>query len=247
MYQIKTLFIYFTYFIVAMSLTNCKTVSRNPRILLFNGTGSSPTDVDAIQNILSSNQMGFELVNSDQVNALDTSELRKYKLLIIPGGNFITMGKSLTIQTTTNVQTAVRQGLNYFGICAGGFLAGDTRNNGFNITNGTQFRFYSAEDKGIRKAIVTVTNADGPTIEHYWEDGPQFSGWGDVVSKYPDGTPATVQGKYGSGFVVLTGVHAEAPESWRKEFHFSTSIENSHRYATKLIKAALEQREMPHF
>jgi glutamine amidotransferase-like uncharacterized protein len=103
-------------------------------------------------------------------------------------------------------------------------LAGDTRNNSFNIAKGAQFKFYSAEDKGIRKAAVNISNADGTTIDHYWEDGPQFSGWGDVVSKYPDSTPATVQGNYGSGWIVLTGVHSEAPETWRKEFHFSTSI-----------------------
>jgi glutamine amidotransferase-like uncharacterized protein len=137
--------------------------------------------------------------------------------------------------------------LNYLGICAGGFLAGDTRNNSFNIAEGVPFKFYSAEDKGIRKAAVAVSNADGTIIEQYWEDGPQFSGWGEVVSKYPDGTPATVQGSYGSGWVVLTGVHAEAPESWRKEFYFSTSIENSHQYATELIKAAMERAVIPHF
>lgn len=84
-------------------------------------------------------------------------------------------------------------------------------------------------------------------IEHYWEDGPQFTGWGEVVSTYPDGTAATVQGSYVSGWVVLTGIHAEAPADWRKEFHFTTSVESSHQYAIKLIKAALEKKVMVHF
>jgi hypothetical protein len=47
--------------------------------------------------------------------------------------------------------------------------------------------------------------------------------------------------------VVLTGVHPEAPENWRKEFYFSTSIENSHKYAARLIKAAIEKTTMSHF
>jgi glutamine amidotransferase-like uncharacterized protein len=126
-------------------------------------------------------------------------------------------------------------------------LAGNTRFNSLDIANGVQFKFYSAEDKGIRKAAVAITNADGTIIEHYWEDGPQFNGWGEVVSKYPDGTPATVQGKYGSGWIVLTGIHPEAPENWRKEFYFTTSMENSHNYATRLIKAAFEKTELYHF
>jgi hypothetical protein len=47
--------------------------------------------------------------------------------------------------------------------------------------------------------------------------------------------------------VVLTGVHAEAPGNWRKEFYFSTSIESSHKYAISLIKSAIEKTMMPHF
>lgn len=247
MAKFKNRLIYFTCFIVAILFANCKNKLKEAPIILFNGSGTSPNDVEAVKNILSSNHMDFVLVNSVQLNELDTSQLRKYKLIIIPGGNFIDMGKSLTGETTSNIQKAVHQGLNYLGICAGGFLAGDTRNNSFNIANGVQFKFYSAEAKGIRKAAVAITNADGAIIEHYWEDGPQFSGWGEVVSKYPDGTPATVQGIYGSGWVVLTGVHPEAPENWRKEFYFSTSIENSHNYAAILIKAALEKTAMSHY
>ena len=211
MNKIKSSFIYFTCFIVAIVFANCKSTIKEAPILLFNGTGTSPNDVEAIKNILSSNQMDFVLVNTAQLNGLDTNQLRKYKLIIIPGGNFIEIGKSLTAETTSNIQTAVHGGLDYLGICAGGFLAGNTPNNSFNFTSGVQFKFYSAEDKGIRKAAVAVTNADGVMIEHYWEDGPQFSGWGDVVSTYPDGTPATVQSGYGRGWVVLTGVHPEAP------------------------------------
>ena len=235
------------YFSIALLFVNCKNNDSEAPILLFNGTGTSPNDVAAIKNILSSNHLDFELVNTAQLNGIDTNQLKQHQLIIIPGGDFIEMGKSLTTAATHTIQAAVHQGLNYLGICAGGFLAGETHNNSFNITGGTSFKFYSAEDKGIRKAAVAVTNADGIMIEHYWEDGPQLNGWGEVVSKYPDGTAATVQGNYGSGWIVLTGIHAEAPESWRKAFSFSTSIENSYQYAGKLIRSALEKKAMPHF
>ncbi len=247
MVESRNRFIYFTFFIAAILFANCKSAAKEAPILLFNGIGTSPNDVEAIENILSSNRMGFVLINSAQLNELDTNQLKKYKLIIIPGGNFIDMSKGLTVAATNNIQKAVHQGLNYLGICAGGFLAGNTLNNCFNIAEGVQFKFYSVADKGIRKAAVAITNGDGEVIEHYWEDGPQFTGWGDTVSKYPDGTPATVQGSYGSGWVVLTGVHSEAPEDWRKEFYFSTSIESSHQYAATLIKAAMEKRVMSRF
>lgn len=106
---------------------------KDAPIILFNGTGTSPNDVEAIENILSVNHLDFVLANSSQLNALDTSQLSKYKLIIMPGGNFIDMGIHLTEVTCTNIKKAVGQGLNYLGICAGGFLAGDTRHNSFNI------------------------------------------------------------------------------------------------------------------
>jgi glutamine amidotransferase-like uncharacterized protein len=226
---------------------SCKNTLTETPVMLFNGIGTSPNDVKAIENILSSNNIDFTLVNSAQLNNLDTIQFRKYKLLIMPGGDFIEIGKNLTEETSTNIRKAVYKGLNYLGICAGGFLAGNTQNNSFDLANGVQFKFYSAEDKGIRKAAVAITNADGTIIEHYWEDGPQFTGWGEVVSKYADGTAATVQGKYGSGWIVLTGIHAEAPEDWRKDFNFKTSMEASHNYAARLIKAALDKTELDHF
>ena len=99
MVEIKNRLIYFTYFIVAVLFANCKSVIKEAPIILFNGTGTSPKDVEAVKNILSSNHMDFTLVNSAQLNGLDPSQLSKYKLIIIPGGNFIDIGKSLTEET----------------------------------------------------------------------------------------------------------------------------------------------------
>jgi len=89
--------------------------------------------------------------------------------------------------------------VNYLGICAGAFLAGDSAPNGLNVASGVRFRFYAAEERGIRKAAVAITGSDGQSLDQYWEDGPQLTGWGAVVSKYPDGTAATVEGRVGQG------------------------------------------------
>jgi len=61
-----------------------------------------------------------------------------------------------------------------------------------------------------------------PAIEHYWEEEPKFTGWGAVVGKYPDETPAIVEGTSGKGWVILCGLHPEAPESWRLGMTFTT-------------------------
>jgi hypothetical protein len=81
-------------------------------ILLFNGTGTSPNDVAAVETILNSNHLNYSTVNSSQLNEMGEAPIRGYRLLIVPGGNFIEIGNSLTSSTTANIRSAVRNGLN---------------------------------------------------------------------------------------------------------------------------------------
>jgi glutamine amidotransferase-like uncharacterized protein len=222
--------------------------AKNP-ILLFTGTGTSPDDVKAIETLLASNHLDFSTVSSFELNGMNEKDLRRYLLLIIPGGNFVDIGNSLTSATTANVRDAVHNGLNYLGVCAGAFLAGNfpAPYKSLNLTSGVKFGFYAGENRGIRKAAVAITVAGGPTLEQYWEDGPQLVGWGVVVGKYPDGTPAIVEGTFGNGWVILTGVHAEAPESWRHGMTFNTPATEDNSYAGTLIQAALNRTSLSHF
>lgn len=216
-------------------------------ILLFRGTGTSSGDVAAVETILTDSRLDYSTVSSSQLNAMSQAQLRQSRLLIIPGGNFITMGNSLTSNTTGNIRRAVENGLNYLGICAGAFLAGNSPFHGLNLTSGVRFGFYSAEAQGIRKAAVPIAAVEAPTLDQYWEDGPQLTGWGAVVGKYPDGTPAIVQGTFGGGWVILAGVHPEAPASWRRGMTFHTPVTADHDYAAALILAALNRVALAHY
>jgi glutamine amidotransferase-like uncharacterized protein len=219
-----------------------------PPILLFNGTGTSPNDVAAIETILDNNHLNYTTVNSSGLNQVSLTQLKNYRLLIIPGGDFMVIGNSLTQATAANVRKAVQHGLNYFGICAGGFLAGSSKYyNSFNLTSGVTFDFYSAANKGMRKAAVAINSADGSTLEQYWEDGPQLSGWGNTVAKYPDGTPVVAEGKCGKGFIIITGIHAEAPADWRRGMVFKTTANADNTYAAMLIRAALNGVGLKHY
>lgn len=175
---------------------------------------------------------------------MSESRLREYRLLIVPGGNFVNIGNGLTANATVNIRNAVEHGLNYLGICAGAFFAGDSPYHGLNLTSGARFGFYAAEAQGIRKAAVAITGAAGPPLDQYWEDGPQLTGWGAVVARYPDGTPAIVEGTYGGGWVVLTGVHPEAPARWRRGMTFRTPVSVDNAYAGTLIHAALNRTSL---
>jgi hypothetical protein len=226
-----------------------RTVGGIAPILLFRGTGTSPDDVAAIETVLNSNHLNYSPANSSQLNQMSESQIRGYRLLIVPGGNFIDIGNHLSSSTTANIRNAVQNGLNYLGICAGAFLAGNSSGyyNGLNLTSGVKFGFYSAENQGIRKAAVAIAGPGAPTLDQYWEDGPQLSGWGAVVGKYPDGTPAIVEGTFGAGWVILTGVHPEAPASWRRGMAFTTPASVDNAYAATLIGAALNRESLSHY
>ena len=216
-------------------------------ILLFDGTGTSPNDVTAVKAILNDNHFNFSTANSSQLNEMGELQLSGYRLVIVPGGNFIDIGNGLTASTTAKVRNAVQNGVNYLGICAGGFFAGNTGYNGLNLTSGVRFGFYAASARGIRKAAVAIADAGGQTLDHYWEDGPHFAGWGAVVAKYPDGTPAVVQGRFGNGWVILIGVHPEAPADWRRGMTFTTPAAVDNAYAGMLIHAAMNRTSLPHY
>jgi len=218
-----------------------------PSVLLFNGAGTSRGDAAAVESILREQRIRYATVNSRQLDRMSEAQLRSYRLLIVPGGNFVEMGTGLSATATANVRGAVGAGLNYLGICAGAFMAGNSPYNGLNLTSGVRFGFYSAEARGVRRAAVNVTIAGSSPLVQYWEDGPQLTGWGDVVAKYPDGTPAIVEGTVGDGWVILTGTHPEAPETWRRGLAFADPATVSRAYAASLIDAALNRRTLEHY
>jgi hypothetical protein len=147
-------------------------------ILLFAGAGTSSEDVAAVETILDESHLDYSLVSTSQMNGMTEPQLRSYRLLIVPGGNFETIGRNLTPSAIANVHDAVQNGLGYLGLCAGAFLAGrSTHYASFDLAD-VQFGFYAEINRGVRKAAVPIAGPGTPTLQQYWEDGPQLGGWG---------------------------------------------------------------------
>lgn len=224
----------------------CQREPQPATVLLFNGTGTSRGDVAAVEALLNASHLAYALANSAQLDAMAPEQLHAYRLLIIPGGNFEEMGSSLSAATAMKIRNSVKNGQNYLGICAGAFFAGDSPYNGLNLT-GVRFPFFAAEMRGVRKAPVMIAVAGVQPMEQYWEDGPQLSGWGDVIARFDDGTPAIAQGKFGLGSMLLLGTHPEAPDAWHRGLGFKASGDRARAYATMLIDAALNGKPLPHY
>ena len=217
-------------------------------VLIFNGTGTSSTDVTAVENVVKTVGLGYKTANSSQLDAMSQSQLAAYKLFIVPGGDSIKIGNNLTSKATMNVRNAVAQnGLNYLGFCAGGFFGGFSKYNGLNLTSGVWFSLYADYYKGIHKEAVTISFPSGKKLDIYWQNGPDLSGWGSVVGKYPNGRAALTEGHWGNGFVLLSGVHPEAPANWRYGMNFNTPLDVDLAYAATLVTAAFNGTTLPHY
>lgn len=232
-----------------MTVASTTTTSTRSTVLIFNGTGTSSTAVTAIENVVHSLGLVYQTVNSSQLDAISQAKLATYKLFIVPGGNSITIGNNLTSKATTTVRSAISQnGLNYLGMCAGGFFGGfSSYHKGLNLTSGVWFKFFADYYKGIHKESVMISFPSRSKLDIYWQDGPALSGWGKVVGKYPNGTPAITEGYWGKGFVLLSGVHPEAPASWRYGMSFRTPVDVDLAYAGTLVRAALNRTMLAHY
>jgi glutamine amidotransferase-like uncharacterized protein len=200
-------------------------------------------------------KLDYDTVNSACLDAMSVTNLVAYKLLIIPGGDSITIGDNIKPATTAHIKDAVRNyGLHYLGVCAGAFLAsspGSTPYNDIDLLDGIWFDLFTDSSCGNNSKLLvseTLSLADGSTINVYWEDGPylttQGGTWGTIVAKYPNSQPAIIQGLAGEGWTLLQGVHPEAPRSWpcgkgcTCNFGNTTQAEDF-AYSATLISAAL--------
>ena len=216
-------------------------------VLIFNGTGTSSTDVAAIENVVSTAGLKYHTVNSSQLDGMTQAQLTAYKLFIVPGGNSITIGDNLSSKATSTVRDAVANGLNYLGMCAGGFFGGYSKYNGLDLTSGVWFDFFADYYKGIHKEAVGISFPSQARLDIYWQNGPELGKWGKIVGKYPNGQSAIVEGYWGSGFVILSGVHPEAPASWRTGMNFTTPLSVDLAYAGTLVTSALNRKMLPHY
>ena len=249
-------------FVLALPLSTLGTqqASATNSVLLFAGTGTHATAVAAVKTILNNVSLSYDTVDSAGMDAMSETTLKSYRLFIVPGGDSIQIGKYLKQATTAMIRRTVQvDGLHYLGICAGAFFGGSGTYNNLNLTNGVWFDFYKDYPTYHIEAVdLTFPQAVPPNNvkDAYWQDGPELDGqgvqWGTIVSKYAaDGTPAVIQGASGVGWVVLTGVHFEAPDNttWRLccNLVWDTSYADDAAYAGTLVLAAYNGTDLPHY
>ncbi len=148
-------------------------------VLLFNGTGTTDGDVAAVETILGNLNLGYITADSAQLDSLSEQQLAGYKLIIIPGGNSITIGQNLSAATSSNIRGAVQAyGTHYLGLCAGAFFEAIPSTTGLTSPVESLLIFNAAENQGIHTEPVLISFPSGAPLDVYWQDGPQLSGHG---------------------------------------------------------------------
>lgn len=223
------------------------------QILLFNGIGISLSDWKETEKIIRSQGLTYKLVNSSALTAMPLADLKKYKLILVPGGDSNVINNNLSTTTKIKVRQAVRDGgVSFLGICAGAFAAVgiDTKSNttayyGFGVAQGDYLKFwYPNGNSSLIAAVPRISFADGTRRNMIWYNGPSTPEWaGGVIARYPDGKAAISQTWTGLGFVIVSGPHPEAPASW--QYDSGPDPDGlDHDIAVKLIKAALYRKPL---
>ena len=107
-------------------------------ILLFSGNGTSPGDVAAVERILDHNHLEYATATSRQLNRISASQLMAYRLVIVPGGDFISMAANMYVQLSPGLYTFAVRSDDGFMLTAGTDFA--TTNATLGVFNAGRFR-----------------------------------------------------------------------------------------------------------
>lgn len=232
------------------------TESADGKVLLFNGQGISTSDWQSTQSILKSMNLETQTANSAQLEQMSVDDLKKFSLIVVPGGKASTISSGLTAAARVRVRQAVRDhGVSYLGICAGAWAGVGTEANtdketsyGFLVIYGSHLaNWWPNGNTSAVADVVPVQFADGRTRQLVWYGGPATPEWsGGVVARYSNGKPAISQAYSGKGFVVLSGPHPEAPQGWRNTAG-ADSDGLDYDIMKELITSALNRAPMAHY
>lgn len=172
--------------------------------------------VKAVSDLAARNNV---LTRSINAKSIEESTFKNARVWIHPGGDAVKAAQAISPESKKLILQFVAAGGGYLGFCAGGFLADSTVDDG-NLIEGLGILPGRTLDYTDQKAPQILPILWGKSHRYvYFEEGPVFEMSPhfkyQVLGRYRDGRIAIVQFKYGAGNVVLSGVHPEAPESWR--------------------------------
>ncbi len=224
------------------------------KVLLLSGSGTWPAEIYSLEKILREHGVQSRQATSQQLENLDLDSLASYSLLVVPGGNAITLTAELSKKTRLNIRTAVRdRGMSYLGFCAGAWMAispGGTQTEappyGFGLIDGPLQSEAIYQRSGSAYTIADAIFPGGAKRPLLWWGGPITpEGEGSVIARYPDGGAAISQLSVGQGWAVLSGLHPAATPEVFEALGLDPATPTSLDFAWKLLQSALTKTPLP--
>ena len=191
--------------------------------LIYNGSVAAEEGPEAMAAIV-------EQVGLPVTYIADLTELQR----LLPGAKVFIIGGTeddlgpLINPFTPDVRAALdsylRNGGRYLGICGGGFLASTGWEEGASFVEMLGIipaRSYSFDEENDDPMIIPVQWL-GTEYDMYFQGGPVFELEDSaesvrVIARYENGEIAALISSYGSGKAAVCGPHPEAPDSWGEE------------------------------
>lgn len=224
------------------------------KVLLLSGSGTWPAEIVSLEKILKEHGIQSRQATSQQLENLDLNSIASYSLLVVPGGNAITLTAELSKKTRLNIRTAVRdRGMSYLGFCAGAWMAispggtaTDAPSYGFGLIDGPLQQEAAYQRSGSAYTLADAIFPGEIQRRLLWWGGPITpEGEGTVVARYPDGGAAISQIPVGRGWAVLSGLHPAATPEVFEALGLDPATPSSLDYAWTLLQSALTKTALP--
>ena len=219
--MIKIIWLSFTFLFSSGSLASIPNATSK-KALIYNGPGVCEVCPESAAELISQLGFTYEFIQPEQMTAANFS---KASLYIQPGGTDrpSDIMEALTANQIHNLKNFVAAGGFYFGICSGGYLAGETisdeeNTKGFGLL---PLNISEEQEDGTPKLEKIIWNKKS-VREVYFQDAPYFDSdalpQAHVFATYrASGHAAALINNYGQGRVGVVGPHLESTDSWFTE------------------------------
>lgn len=214
---------FFSFFLLIQNFTSAQAA---PLAVIWSGHGSCNEGcAEAAGKVAKQAGYRVEFVTTRNFSA---TLLERASIWVQPGGDGIKAAQTLGPKRLSMIRDFVAKGGSYIGFCAGAFLADhwvDDFNTvaGLGITPVVTADFAKAE-LGSSETLLDI-NWNGKIRSVYFSEGATFKpadeAQVDVIAYYASpklpNAPAAWENSFEKGKVVVSGVHPEAPQSWKDD------------------------------
>ena len=230
--------------------------SNRTDILLFSGSSIWKLEAASIRQILYAHGATYRTVGDDELNAMEQADFKKYKALVIPGGDAEVVTSKLYNETRRKIRLAVNDdGLNYLGFCAGAWLAiapnppeGWAHSYGIGFVDAPlqEHTVYYRRDQ--QEVLLTAHYPDGQTRKQLWFGGPVTPNVpGGVIARYPDGKPAITQFIIDNSLIILSALHPTADKAMLSAINLYQIEAITPDVAWELLDSVINKKLLPAF